>query len=273
MNAQMNACQVNAELKDLYVGILRELNPDAFGPKLGGSGPDLGDSKDLYSGVFLPVAFDEYFCAPIRIMLVGMETKSWKPKGCAARPREVLEARRPNSQLDMKFIVDRSIDRYEDQYDESNGWWEGPLHCYQYRIVDALGLENKKAVIWSNLLAWSWNEGSPFARSKLEREEIIRISNKLLAAQIRTLKPEYIIFTTLGLDLVIKRLFNKYFGSYDRIYLKSKKLWIFRPKQASDITCYRIAHPAAGRSREDKEIYKLYRGKVLERIRKGVDKP
>lgn len=33
--------------------------------------------EDKYSGVFLPVPFDEYWSSSIKIMLVGRETAGW----------------------------------------------------------------------------------------------------------------------------------------------------------------------------------------------------
>ena len=49
-----------------YATILRDLNINSFNLE-----------EDKYSGVFLPVPFDEYWSSNLKIMLVGRETAGW----------------------------------------------------------------------------------------------------------------------------------------------------------------------------------------------------
>ena len=49
-----------------YIRILSSINGEVFDLK-----------NDKYSGVFLPVPFDEYWTSDLKIMLVGRETAGW----------------------------------------------------------------------------------------------------------------------------------------------------------------------------------------------------
>ena len=49
-----------------YATILSDLKIDSFNLE-----------EDKYSGVFLPVPFDEYWSSSIKVMLVGRETAGW----------------------------------------------------------------------------------------------------------------------------------------------------------------------------------------------------
>ena len=51
------------KLLDAYKRILQEVNAQSFNL-----------NEDKYSGVFLPVPFEEYWHSPVKIMLVGRET-------------------------------------------------------------------------------------------------------------------------------------------------------------------------------------------------------
>ena len=53
-------------LLDAYKQILQEVDARSFNL-----------SEDKYSGVFLPVPFEEYWHSPVKIMLVGRETAGW----------------------------------------------------------------------------------------------------------------------------------------------------------------------------------------------------
>jgi len=53
-------------LLDEYGRILKELKFDSF-----------NHNEDKYSGVFLPVPFDEYWSSSLKVMLVGRETAGW----------------------------------------------------------------------------------------------------------------------------------------------------------------------------------------------------
>jgi hypothetical protein len=53
-------------LFDAYKQILQEVDARSFNL-----------SEDKYSGVFLPVPFEEYWYSPVKIMLVGSETAGW----------------------------------------------------------------------------------------------------------------------------------------------------------------------------------------------------
>ncbi|SQE43747.1 Uncharacterised protein [Escherichia coli] len=54
-------------LLDAYKRILQEVDAQSFNL-----------NEDKYSGVFLPVPFEEYWHSPVKIMLVGRETAGLK---------------------------------------------------------------------------------------------------------------------------------------------------------------------------------------------------
>lgn len=56
-------------LRENYIKILQEMNARSFNL-----------DEDKYSGVFLPVPFDEYWHSPLKIMLIGRETSGWNTK-------------------------------------------------------------------------------------------------------------------------------------------------------------------------------------------------
>ena len=236
----MEVNAANAELKVRYAKILGTLNRDVF---------DLEEDEDLYSGVFLPIAFEEYSQVPVKVMLVGREPGSWRPTPDLLDPprlQTVLEAN-PEG---LKSLVTQCAERYELQYQKPD-WWRGRgrKFCdYHDRIVNELPLHagpdqmrRRKSIIWANLLAWSWNAGNPLSRPPWEVSEICRVSSALLAAQIELLKPKHIVFSTgRSVDHIISTLFEKHF--HQRFWDGRGDLWQFA---AAGAQCYRVAHYSA----------------------------
>jgi hypothetical protein len=225
---------MDALAKD-YERILAGLDSEAF---------DL--ASDKYSGVFLPVPFEEYWESSPKVMLVGRETAGWNTNNGKNTIRRVINA---NETGTTENIVTEATDRYQKHLvfreDGSLEKKSGSrFKQYFFRLARELNV-NPKGLIHANLFAWDYNGKTPKDRPENELTEVVSMSNKLLAAQIKHLKPDFIIFAAgyNGIDPVIRSLFNDHFGGYENTApIVPKKLWEFR---AGGSTCFRIAHPRA----------------------------
>ncbi|MBL3824108.1 MULTISPECIES: hypothetical protein [unclassified Marinobacter] len=203
-------------------------------------------ASDKYSGVFLPVPFDEYWASSPKVMLVGRETAGWNTNNGKNTMRRILNA---NGDGDTGKIVTEATERYqrhlEFRADGSLIKKSGSrFKQYFFRLARDLGV-NPKALVYANLFAWDYNKKTAKDRPENELAEVVSMSNELLAAQIKHLKPDFIIFATGydGVDPMIRSLFNDHFDGYENTApVIPKKLWEFR---AGGSTCFRIAHPRA----------------------------
>lgn len=241
-------------LTNEYKRILTDLNPKAF---------DLANDK--YSGVFLPVPFGEYWESSPKLMLVGRETAGWNTKNGKNTIRRVINA---NEAGDIGDIVTEATGRYqkhlEFRADGSLVKKSGSrFKQYYFRLARELGV-HPKGLVYANLFAWDYNKKTPKDRPKKELAEVVSLSNQLLAAQIKHLKPDFIIFAAgyHGIDPVIRSLFNDHFGGYENTAPAiPKKLWEFR---AGGSTCFRIAHPRATHGHGE------FRKEVISRIKSHI---
>jgi hypothetical protein len=234
-----------------YSEILKDLNISEF---------DLGEDK--YSGVFLPVPFNEYWDSDTKIMLVGRETAGWNTnnnKNTIKRVDEFVQKGEVND------LICESIARYKkhltvDRNNKVITKSRSRFKQYYFRIAKEVGVD-PKSIMYANLFAWDYNKKTPRTRPKKELEEITTTSQRLLAAQIKHLKPDVIIFASgfSGIDPIIKDLFKNYFkGHVNTLPVIPKKLWEFK---AANATCYRIAHPRATHGHGE------YRDMVIQRIK------
>ncbi|MDR9423652.1 MAG: hypothetical protein RI567_00015 [Marinobacter sp.] len=239
-----------------YEKILADLNPDPF---------DL--ENDKYSGVFLPVPFEEYWESHPKVMLVGRETAGWNTDNGKNTIHRVLNA---NEFGGIEQIVKDATRRYLNHLEyRSDGRVKTTtphsFKQYFFKLARELGVD-PKGIIYANLFAWDYNKTTPFDRPKYELDEIISISNQLLAAQIKHLKPDFIIFAAgnKGKDSIIRRLFNDHFEGYKTTSVIPGKLWEFN---AGGSTCFRIAHPRATHGHQG------FREEVISRIKRYLEEP
>ncbi|MDC8444219.1 hypothetical protein JJO83_16230 [Halomonas aquamarina] len=181
-------------LLDEYGRILKELKFDSF-----------NHNEDKYSGVFLPVPFDEYWSSSLKVMLVGRETAGWNTDNQKNTIKRVAEFAENNKISDL---VQEATGRYKRHLPVSkNGKvitkTRSRFKQYFFRLAKELEV-NPESIIYGNLFAWDYNKKSPRTRPKNELKEITEVSKKLLAAQIRCLRPDVIIFATgfVGVDQV-----------------------------------------------------------------------
>lgn len=225
-------------------------------------------ASDKYSGVFLPVPFEEYWVSSPKVMLVGRETAGWNTNNGKNTMRRILNA---NGDGDTGKIVIEATERYQRHLEFRT---DGSLikksgsrfKQYFFRLARELGV-NPKALVYANLFAWDYNKKTAKDRPENELAEVVSMSNELLAAQIKHLKPDFIIFATGydGVDPMIRSLFNDHFDGYENTApVIPKELWEFR---AGGSTCFRIAHPRATHGHGE------FRGEVILRIKSHLGEP
>lgn len=238
-------------LTDDYARILASLDPEPF-----------DSESDKYSGVFLPVPFEEYWESHTKIMLVGRETAGWNTNNGKNTIRRIIDA---NESGEVGKIVTEAIRRYQKHLEfRADGSLikksDSRFKQYFFRLARELEID-PKGLVYANLFAWDYNKKTAKERPIKELAEIVSISNQLLAAQIKHLKPDFIIFATGydGIDPVIRRLFDDHFGGYENTTpVIPKKLWEFR---GGGSTCFRIAHPRATHGHGE------FRKEVISRIK------
>lgn len=232
-----------------YTRILQGLNAQSF---------DL--DKDKYSGVFLPVPFDEYWHSPVKIMLVGRETAGWNTQNDKNKMSRVL-GHIPDVTIGQ--VVEEAVARYRKhlpvQNDSTtNHKSRSRFTQYHFRLARELNIP-PQAIVYANLLAWDYDGLTPLTRPDNEVHEVILASLKLLAVQIKHLEPDFIIFASGArrTDYIIKQVLTE-LGGYETSSVIPGKLWEFK---VGNTICFRIAHPRAMRG------HQKYRDKVIARIK------
>lgn len=237
------------DLIENYTKILKELKVDQF--------PQGVDDK--YSGVFLPLPFEEYWSAKLKVMLVGRETAGWN----TANGLNTMQRSAGLGGVTLPQVVDEAMQRYRGhlKLDGSKviSTSRSRFKQYYFRLAKELGLD-PRALIYGNVFAWDYDRQSPRIRPPGEFQEVASVSKRLLAAQIRHFKPDVIVFAAgvRGIDPILRELFEEYFDGYKNVYVNSGKLWEFN---AANATCFRIAHPRGTSGHGE------FRDLVIERIK------
>lgn len=237
-------------LRENYITILQEMNASSFNLE-----------EDKYSGVFLPVPFDQYWDSPVKIMLIGRETSGWNTqnnKNTISRSMGLLPG------ISTELAVDEAIARYQQHMvgkdrEKLNLKSRSRFKQYFFRLAKKLNIA-PQAIVYANLLAWDYDRKTPLTRPDKELQQVITTSLQLLAAQIGYLKPDFIIFASgaTRTDRIIKQLLTDHLGGYETSSVIPKQLWEFK---AANAVCFRIAHPRAMGE------HKKHRGSVIERIK------
>ena len=235
-------------LLDAYKRILQEVDAQSFNL-----------NEDKYSGVFLPVPFEEYWHSPIKIMLVGRETAGWNTlngKNTISRVLGLIP------DVTIGQVVEEAVDRYRNHLPVQN---DGTTNLksrsrftqYHFRLARELNIL-PQAIVYANLLAWDYDGLTPLNRPQNELQEVILASLKLLAVQIKHLEPDFIIFASGArrTDYIIIQVLTE-LGGYETSSVIPGKLWEFKTGNA---ICFRIAHPRAMRG------HQKYRDEVIARI-------
>lgn len=238
-------------LLDQYAQVLGRMSREGFALE-----------NDRYSGVFLPVAFDDYWTNDFRVMHVGRETAGWNTRTGLNKLDRIFAA---NLAGTTRHIVDEAVARYRKHLQiRPDGkvitTTRSRFKQYYFRIAKELDLA-PTSLIYGNLFAWDYAGKSPLERPPTELAAVSAFSLELLATQIRFFAPDAIVFSTgrTGIDSLLKHLFENYFNGYQTIRKEPGKMWEF---QVGKTTCFRIAHPRALRGHQQ------YRSDVIQRLKK-----
>lgn len=177
------------------------------------------EATDL-SGVFLPDVTAAYCASPIRLLLVGQETKGWNG---------AFEHFRP----------DDSFELYRQKPFTSYATWMtcAPKKIRFLQFHRSLCKRVGGEVLWANVFAMSHNKASPVGHRSISK--IQSLSARLLKDQVEILKPHGILFTT---GWRYDRFLTDFFGEkiHQSNVVEPKALWQFR---IDDTLCFRTSHP------------------------------
>lgn len=132
------------------------------------------------SGLFLPGTSQEFLRAPCRIMVVGRETKKW----------DVL---RNTPFIDLDDYVQRAMATHQ-KYLQDNIAVKKDKGASFFNLLRSIGKQHgTEGVAYANLYAFSWGKSNP-AKWKEHFPTLLKISKRLLHAQVEVLKPDVIVF-------------------------------------------------------------------------------
>lgn len=251
-----------SELKAAYEQIVSSIDTDVFG---------IPEAEDKYSAVFLPMPSPTYLESSPKIMLVGRETAGWNKIKHGETFNKLSAVTEAINSSDLPSLVELATKKHL-LHLELNPKTGKPLktksHFKNYYTKLSREFSNLPAdTIYSNLIAWDYKKSTILNRCAKENDEITRVSLELLAAQIKILKPQFIVFACGSLaktDPLIKRLFKDHFSAHETEKLNHVpgKIWEF---SAAETTCFRIAHPRANSNE-----HPFYRNEVIKRIKARI---
>lgn len=189
-------------------------------------------------GLFLPGTSSDYLEASTRVMVVGRETRSWN----------IVTATEPYKGLDD--YIDRAMDKQQRQLRAFLDAGADKGESF-FNFIRALASQHEPgAIAWANLFCFAWNKGSPMRWKHFA--QMLKLSRRLLEAQISILQPQIIIFANGASSAQYRRRFFPHkgptrvcsdLGDYRQQGIPLSQLWRFRLHDT--IQCYRIQHPSS----------------------------
>lgn len=220
----------NQMLRNAYTKILNQYDPKYFEVK------DKPAGK--LSGMFLSSVSQDYEEEKNKVMIVGCETAGW------------------NVLKDQTFVsVDQYVDLalnkhqqfFKDQMAAKNA--KGRTFFNFARKVAKLEGVNVNGMVYANLFCFDWAKKSPMKCA--EFKFIKEISQKVLNAQIETLRPDYILFVNGISSAGCRRDFFPMDGENQRCtditgYPEMiSKHYLLEFMLDEKIKCWRTHHPSA----------------------------
>jgi len=201
---------------------------------------DIWQSKHLgFSGLFLAGVLEDYVNSPVKIMVVGRETKGWGKQF-------------DNSYTLTEYIdvqMQKAQDYLKNRKDKLRGERGSSFHNF---IRELTKQRDQSSVVWANLHCYSW-EHNRTDKSPLSNQVDI-LSHQLLNAQIEILQPHYLIFAH-GVAKHSVELRRRIFPIAkcetveDQIFkeVSDNQLWNFEYQWSPNyrIKCFRIQHPSS----------------------------
>lgn len=190
------------------------------------------------SGLFLPGTSPAYHSAPQRILVVGRETRRWDVlKGddkFESLEAYICKAMAIQQDHLARFLL-KSRDRGESFFN---------------LLRDLAGDHGTQGIAWANLFCFSWNKKSPMRWEHFEK--LLKISERLLKAQVEVLQPDIIIFANGASSAKFRQGYFPHKGESSMCSeqgdfceqgIPLNQLWKF--KLHGRIQCYRIQHPSS----------------------------
>ena len=195
---------------------------------------------------------DEYRNAPVRVMIVGQETRDaekWLNEAVAEGGNAMIERQR------------RSFEKYDFAIagsHDNNPFWRG----YD-DVCEAFGLSSRRATAWTNVSKVQLGEaiGNSFSISKLPsavQMEVMLWQRAMARAELEFAKPDVIVFFTGGMRWMAGHLYKTDLNSnstdvgYHRIDGTSASAGFLSAPFLKDTIPVFMSHPHAGRTSEAK---------------------
>ena len=110
--------------------------------------------EDKYSGVFLPIPFDEYWQSEIKVMLIGRETSGWNTDNNKNTINRISQFVASN---DIHTIIKEATNRYKnhlqlDQRQNVITKSKSRFKQYYFQLSKELNI-HPKAIFYTNLFA------------------------------------------------------------------------------------------------------------------------
>lgn len=189
------------------------------------------------SGLFLPGTSPAYQLAEKKILVIGRETRRWDvlKAGDTFESLEayIFKAMQTQQEHLAKYINDPK-DRGESFFN---------------LLRDLAKDHSPQGIAWANLFCFAWNEKSPMNWENFEKLSLL--SERLLKAQLKILKPDIVIFANGASSARYRQAYFPYKGD-SRVcsnfesfkpHVPASQLWKF--KLYDSIQCFRIQHPSS----------------------------
>lgn len=183
------------------------------------------------SGLFLPKPTEAYFDSPVRVAVIGQETRGWHNGECEFKNGLNIS---PESISNAMMRVESFISKRPGKY---------KFLQYYKKVSRTLcngSSDTGNSAVWLNQFCVSVKGRSPVKSSQFK--EIRDLSEKLLQLQFEVLKPDIAIFTTgSARDKFLKNCFPELAekNSHSKVIVP-RRLWQFK---IGETNCFRINHP------------------------------
>lgn len=190
------------------------------------------------SGLFLSGCSSAYHSAPIKILVVGRETRGWNVLKDDEK-FEGLEAYICKAMAIQQAHLTEYINKPRDQGES-----------FFNLLRDLANDHGTESIAWANLFCFDWNKKSPM--SWVHFPKLLEISEQLLKIQLHILQPDIVIFANGARSAKFRRGYFPHagessvcseLGDFCEQGISRDQLWRFKLYQR--IQCFRIQHPSS----------------------------
>lgn len=190
------------------------------------------------SGLFLPGTSPAYQDAPLRILVVGRETRRW----------DVLKGDDQFESLDT--YIGKAMATQQGHLSEYIAKPRDRGESFFNLLRNLANDHGPQSIAWANLFSFAWNKKSPVGWKHFA--ELLQISEQLLKVQIRILQPDIIIFANGASSARFRQMYFPHqgesrvcseLGDFREQGVALNQLWRFKLNLC--IQCFRIQHPSS----------------------------